>query len=177
MVAKSLLTLEEFAELPDDGTKQELDRGEVKVMAPAQFLHGWVVENLRRSLSNTVYGQDLGILIAEIGFQLSEDPPIVRAPDLAFLRSGRVPSKPGDEFYAGAPDLSVEVVSPNDRAVELRIKIRQYLDAGAVEVWVLYPKTRQIEVWGAERRDLGADDTLSSAALFPGWSVPVADLF
>lgn len=177
MVVKRQLTLDEFAGLPDDGSKQELDRGEVKVMAPPQFLHGWVVENLRRSLGRAVYGRDLGILIAEIGFQLSEEPPTVRAPDLAYLRADRVPERPTDDYYAGAPDLAVEVVLPNDRAEELRTKVRQHLDAGALEVWVLYPKTRHIEIWGADRRDLNAGDTLSSPALFPGWRVPVADLF
>lgn len=177
MVVTSQMTLEEFAALPDDGTKQELDRGEVKVMAPAQFRHGWIVEKLRRSLSEAVYGGNLGILIAEIGFLLSEDPAIVRAPDLAFVRHDRVPTEPADEYFRGAPDLAIEVVSPNDRAIELREKVRQYLDAGAAEVWVLYPNVQQVEVWGPERRDLNADDTLASEDLFPGWSVPVVELF
>src|SRR5690606_9468013 len=177
MVVKRQLTLEEFAELPDDGSKQELDRGEVKVMAPAQFLHGWIVEKLRRSLSGVVYGDSLGILISEIGFRLSEEPPIVRAPDLAFLSRERTPEKPADEYFPGAPDLAVEVVSPHDRAEDLKLKVQQYLDAGAREVWVLFPKTRQVEVWGAGRRDLAAGDELSSPKLLPGWSVAVADLF
>lgn len=177
MVVKSQLTLEEFAELPDDGSKQELDRGEVKVMAPPGFRHSRTGRRVDRALSVHVEENLLGEVLVETAFMLSSEPPVVRVPDVSFVRSSRLPDEEFDEYLSGAPDLAVEVVSPNDRAEELRTKVRQYLDAGAVEVWVLYPKTRQIEVWGAERRDLGEDDTLSSSELFPGWSIPVADLF
>jgi Uma2 family endonuclease len=177
MVVKRQLTLEEFAELPDDGSKQELDRGEVKVMAPPGFRHSRTGRRVDRALSTHVEENALGEVFVETAFMLSSEPPVVRVPDVSFVLASRLPDEEFDEYLSGAPDLAVEVVSPNDRAEELRTKVRQYLDAGAVEVWVLYPKTRQIEVWGAERRDLNADDTLSSPELFPGWSFPVADLF
>ncbi len=177
MVVKRQLTLEEFAELPDDGSKQELDRGKVTVMAPAGFRHSRIGRRVDRALTPFVEQNGLGEVFVETAFQLSADPPIVRVPDVSFVRTERLPSEELDEYLAGAPDLAVEVVSPNDRAEDLNLKVQQYLDAGARAVWVLFPKTRQVEVWGAGRRDLAAGDELSSPELFPGWSVAVADLF
>ena len=177
MVVERQITLEEFAALPDDGSKQELDRGEVKVMAPPGFRHSRTGRRVDRALADFVEDHALGEVFIETAFLLSSDPPVVRVPDVSFLRADRLPREEFDEYLSGPPDLAVEVVSPNDRAEDLRTKVRQYLEAGAVEVWVLYPKVRQVEIWGAERRDLNEGDTLTSPDLFPGWSVAVADLF
>ena len=43
MAVKALLTLEEFARLPDDdGFKYELDEGELITMSPPNVRHGWL---------------------------------------------------------------------------------------------------------------------------------------
>lgn len=40
------------------------------------------------------------------------------------------------------PDLAIEIVSKNDRADNLLVKVSQYLEAGASAVWLMYPKSR-----------------------------------
>jgi len=45
----------------------------------------------------------------------------------------------------------VEVVSPNDLAVQVHNKVREYLDAGVAAVWVVYLETRDGEVWNRGR--------------------------
>ena len=55
-------------------------------------------------------------------------PEKVRRPDTSFIRLGRLP---GEELPEGhlriAPDLAVEVVSPNDKEENLTIKVANYL--------------------------------------------------
>jgi len=50
-------------------------------------------------------------------------------------------------FYPGAPDLAVEVLSPDDRASEVNDKVQQWLGAGCRAVWVVDPKTRSVTVY------------------------------
>jgi Uma2 family endonuclease len=53
----------------------------------------------------------------------------------------------------GAPVLAVEVVSPSNTAKDMQLKVKQYLEAGAFEVWLVYPDTRTVYVYTAGRRD------------------------
>jgi Uma2 family endonuclease len=68
---------------------------------------------------------------------------------------------------------------PSDSAEDLEIKTRQYLEAGAQRVWILYPKTQTIHVFaaGSTVEILNADQTLTGGDLLPGFSTPVASLF
>jgi Uma2 family endonuclease len=80
-----------------------------------------------------------------------------------------------DEYFDGAPDLAIEIVSPGDDASDLRQKVKQYLDAGALIVWVVYPRTEQVEIYtpGNTARILGIEDTLEAPELLPGFRLPV----
>jgi Uma2 family endonuclease len=64
--------------------------------------------------------------VAEVGFVLRRQPDTARAPDVAFLRADRVPRADGaTRFAEGAPDLAVEVLSPDDRASEVAEKVEE----------------------------------------------------
>ncbi len=82
-------------------------------------------------------------------------------------------------FWEGAPTLAVEIVSPNDRAVDLRERIYDYLNAGSAYVWVLWPRQRSVSVYMSNggSRELGPDATLEAKDILPGFSVRVDDLF
>ena len=86
------------------------------------------------------------------------------------------------QYIAGAPTLAVEVVSPNDRDVDVAEKVAEYLAAGGERVWVVRPKQHTVTVhrpngdahtYGVADA-LGSDDAGFSVA---GFSVSVADLF
>ena len=73
----------------------------------------------------------------------------------------------------------LEVVSPNDLAWEVDMKVTEYLQAGVRLVWVFYPDTRTVWVSRADGQAarLGASETLSGADVLPGFTCPVADVF
>jgi Uma2 family endonuclease len=53
-----------------------------------------------------------------------------------------------------APELCIEIVSVSNALPKLREKATAYLNAGALESWIVFPRSRQIEIFGPEgRRD------------------------
>src|SRR5919206_2667519 len=113
---RRLMTAEELWRMPDDGQRHELIAGELTTMPPSGFEHGRLTARLTASLSRHVRTHGLGeVLAAETGFLLARDPDLVRAPDVAFVSRERVAAAGEVAGYCpGAPDLAVEVVSPND---------------------------------------------------------------
>ena len=118
------------------------------------------------------------IFDSELGIRIFEDASKVRRADLSYLAADRLPA--GDAGYLTIPpDLVVEVVSPGDRASEVREKAAEWLGAGVREVWVLYPESREVYVYSATAhpRVLTADDEITGGDVVPGFRCPVASFF
>ena len=100
--------------------------------------------------------------IPEAGYILARDPLTIRQPDVSVISRERIRATSADSYFEGAPELAVEIVSPSDSAEDLDSKIRQYLESGAEQVWILYPKSRTGHVFsaGAAPRILTEDQTL-----------------
>jgi Uma2 family endonuclease len=176
-----LLTADDLAVLPATEDRVELVEGRVERMSPAGGPHGRIAGKLLRLVGNHVAERGLGeVYAAETGFLLQRDPDTVRAPDAAFVLAARVAEvERSSGFLEGAPDLAIEVVSPNESGEAVESKVVDYLEAGVRQVWIAYPGRRTLRV--VESRDrsriLGPDDVLDGGALLPGFSVRVGDLF
>lgn len=80
-----------------------------------------------------------------------------------------------------APDFVVEIVSKNDRADDLMLKVNQYLEAGAQAVWLIYPNTRVAYRYIAGKREpevraVDGGDKFEEPAILPGFSVPLSEI-
>ena len=180
MGAKTLMSVEEFDRLEEpDELSYELDEGELVVMTKPRPLHNRIAQRLFRVLDRYLESRPVGeALIFEYLFVLG--PNIKRAPDVSFLRAERAKQIDPNTDIPGAPDLPVEVVSPSDTVFAMRRKIRQYFAAGAQCVWVVYPETREVEVWRETAKPqvvLQETDLLEAPDLLPGFSVRVGALF
>jgi Uma2 family endonuclease len=174
----AITTAEELLRAGDIG-RCELIRGELRMMIPAGDEHGRTVVSLTCAVGNHVAARQLGVLHgAETGFILARDPDTVRAPDLAFTRAERA-SPPARGFVPGAPDLAVEVLSPDDRPGYVREKVAEWLEAGTLAVWVVDPRDRTVSVHEPERPPsvFGEADRVPGGHLLPGFVLPVRDLF
>lgn len=173
-----LITVEKLAGLTT-GKRVELVRGEILEMTPPGGEHGSIVIALGALLGPHVRKRKLGRVSAEWGVVLSRDPDTVRAPDIAFVRADRLQGKSLKGFFDGAPDLAIEVISPNDKASELQQKISEYLQAGARLVWVIDPETRTLSAYhpSGEARVYSADEEVPGEDVVPGFSFHLADLF
>lgn len=172
-------TADELLAMPEDGVRRELVGGELREMTPAGRRHARVAQNVNRALDAYVFERRLGEVYPEFGYVLSSDPDTVRAPDVSFVRADRLGQGGPDEgFYRGAPDLAIEVVSPNDRYSEVRAKVEEYLEAGTPMVIVVDPQNREVIVrTRRDRIELSEDDVLDGGDVVPGWTLPVRDVF
>ena len=182
MSTTSQVTAAELLALPSGmGKRYELVLGELRVMSPAGWRRGNVVSNLHELLASFVKRHDLGMMFgAETGFRLARDPDTVRAPDIAFIAKQSLPTEmPREAFWPGAPDLAVEVLSPDDRTGEIDDKIEAWLAAGTIAVWIVDPKLRTVAIYEAENKVSvkSVGQALDGGALVPGFSCAVDDLF
>jgi Uma2 family endonuclease len=77
------------------------------------------------------------------------------------------------------PDLAVEVLSPNDLAYEVDIKLRDYREAGVRLIWLVNPKSRGVAVYPLEGpfAVLGESDQITAAPALAQFRCKVSDFF
>jgi Uma2 family endonuclease len=116
------------------------------------------------------------------GFTLSKGTAL--APDVAFVRADRVlpPASPDyDKPWPLAPDLVVEIASPNQSRPKMAAKVRRYLQAGVRLVRVVWPKRREVDVWRPgdtqPSTTLRSADALEGLDVVPGFSYPLVEPF
>lgn len=149
-------TLEELHNLPDDGNKYELVRGELFVTPPPTDDHETIAARLARMLDPFVAANGLGMLYrprAVMQFEGSEVEPdlMVREPQASRKAS-----------WAGAPTplLVVEILSPYTRRRDRQQKRSFYLDAGVAEYWIVDPEANAITSIRAGHADVVTRDRL-----------------
>jgi Uma2 family endonuclease len=180
MGAKTLMSVEDFDRLEEpDELSYELDEGELIVMTKPRPLHNRIVLHLTFELQSYLKTHPIGeVFNPDNLFVLG--PTTKRAPDVSFVRADRAGQLDPNADIPGAPDLAVEVLSPNDTVSAVRRKIRQYFAAGAQCVWVVYPETREVEIWREASRPhivLQETDLLEAPDLLPGFSLRVGSIF
>ena len=140
------------ATLADLPYKIELDASGKIEMSPANNrqarLQGYLAGEFARQLSGGAVFSESPVLTS-IG---------VRVPDVAWASDGFIQLHGDTTPFPAAPDLCVEIVSPSNSPEELRAKIRAYLEAGAVEVWIVFEDGR---------REIHDDAGLASTSRFP----------
>jgi Uma2 family endonuclease len=176
-----LMTADELLALPRDEFRYELVNGELKKMSPAGHYHGRVTIRLTLPIAQHVREHRLGeVYAAETGFKLGSNPDTVRAPDIAFIRQQRV-AEVGETkgFWPGAPDLAVEVLSPDDTIAEVEEKVSEWLTAGTRQVWVVSAKLRTVTVYRSpvDILVLTEKDLLDGGDLFPDFQIAVKEIF
>lgn len=179
MSAPALLTAEELLRLNLPNKRTELVRGQLVVREPAGYVHGDIAMRLGAAILRHVETHSLGrVFAAETGFTLARGPDTVRAPDVAFVQSERLPSPPPRGFADLAPDLAVEVLSPDDRPGEVLEKVGDWLNAGTLLVWVVDPGRRIARVYRADGSESHVDDggSLEGEELLPGFRLPLTAL-
>ena len=182
MVAKTAgVTADELLAMPEDGYRYELVRGELRQLPLYSAVQGMASAQIGFTLAGYVKANNLGkVFGADVGFWIGSDPDHVRAPAAAFVRreralaAGRVIG-----YWPGAPDLAVEVISPNDRYIEVEEKVADWLAAGVQLVVLVNPRNRTVtrRALGERPVILTEGDILEGGDVVPGWQMAVADIF
>lgn len=173
----------ELSHAPENDSRRfELSEGVLIEMSPAGLKHGTLALQLGRVVGDFVDENDLGITTAaETGFILFKNPDgkdTVRAPDVGFVSKARLGEELPDGYAPFAPDLAIEVVSPNDDAEDLEQKISEYLKYGTRLVWVFYPKLKRVVVHTSSGSyPIDIDGTLDGGDILPGFKLELKDIF
>lgn len=140
------MTEQEFEAWCDPGVKAEWVNGEVILISPENAesvdLGGWLNAVLRlfveqRDLGR-VFGRDFMVRLPRQRRR--------RVPDLLFLSRSRLDLlRP--TFLDGAPDLIIEMVSPDSQTRDRRDKFDEYQKAGIREYWIIDPAGHHIEAY------------------------------
>ncbi|MCY4467029.1 MAG: Uma2 family endonuclease [Chloroflexi bacterium] len=160
----------------------ELVEGEIVTMPLPNNQHAEIVGELYFRISLFVRQHNLGrTLVGDAGFVLERNPygrDTVRGVDIAFISKERAPEPLPPTLMEGAPDLAIEIMSPSNTMGDIRRKINQLLNAGCLQVWIVHPDLREVDVHtsdGAKVRREG--DKLFAGDILPGFEIDVADIF
>jgi Uma2 family endonuclease len=180
-IATSLLTVEQYLSLPDNGRPTELVRGRIVEMNPPKPWHGYVCVRIIRIVTNFVDDHDQGrVMSNDSGVITERGPDTLRGADICFYSYQRLPKGPMPRGYLDvAPEIVFEVRSPGDTWAELLRKAAEYLNAGVLVVCLVDPDRQRVMVCvnDDEPRILGADDVLTFPQILPGFEVKVSHLF
>ena len=177
------VTVDILLTLPDDGYQYEVVEGTLVRMAGSGGEASTIAVELTAALHNYVRPRRLGIITGADGVYKFPGSETGLIPDVAFFRAERrADITDWRRPIPFAPDLAVEVASPDQRPDGMAAKAGRYLEAGARLVWVLWPASQHIDVWRAGRprgpaASLNGSDTLDGEDVVPGFAYPVAALF
>lgn len=173
------ITGEELLAMGDIGPCELVD-GRIVPMVPTGSEHGRIEFNLGRHLGNFVAERKLGwITGGEVGIYTRRRPDSVRGADLAFVSKARAGSKPSKGFLTIAPELVVEIISPDDRWRNMQQKLTEYFAIGVERVWIVDPDRRLVQVYRSttELTQLAETDTLVGEGVLDGFVLPITELF
>jgi Uma2 family endonuclease len=175
---KTLLTFEEFEQLPDQPGKRELVRGELIEMPPADYKHNDIAHRIFKLLDSALErahacgeAGELSRVFHEMGYLLPGAGWL--QPDVSVTRAGQSVVK----YLTGAPAIAIEVISPGNTAKQVDAKAELYFQFGASEVWRFLPKKKQVTIQVPGSARVIAGDEVITTPLLPGLALSLQEIF
>lgn len=142
------LTADEYLALPEDGKQYELVDGVVVMSPSATPRHQLVALSILKQLVNHADERGLGLVLYETDVRLPVGAgrrDVVYRPEIIFLLAARA-SQVRSRIEI-APDVVVEVVSPDSRSLDTETKFTDYERAGVQEYWLIDPEKDSINFY------------------------------
>jgi Uma2 family endonuclease len=168
--------------LPETKPETEWVRGRALQKVSPTYDHGTLQGLLFLALFTWAENGGHGRVASEWRFRIAPPDAVVRplVPDVAYLSYERLAEnapRADVQVPLGAPTVAVEILSPYDRAADVRDKTATYLAAGSSAVILVDPPRETVTVHDASgSRSFGAGDVLVHESL-PGFSIDIAALF
>lgn len=183
--ASSLLTYEAYMAAGEINRRYEIIDGERIYMTGSSIRHQEVVLNLALSLRDYQHlGRHGKTIIAPCDVLISREPLRTRQPDMIFISRERYAHRSLSETapFDPAPELVIEVLSPNKRRSSRIGAVEDYCRVCVKETWLVSPQGESVEVLrltseGPVREALyGIGQTLQSLT-FPDLTLALDDIF
>ncbi len=168
-----VISLEEF--LADPLERMEWVDGQLIEKQDTTAKHGRIQARLTRHWGNFMAASNLG---GEVYTEtLCRTVDRARCPDVAYLTPELVVQFGEFKTLPQSFVLIAEIVSPTDLAEEVFAKVKEYLQSGCEEVWLVFPENQWILVMTAQRQILFTlEETARTQVVLPGFSVSVQEL-
>lgn len=166
-------TYQDYLSWPE-GEQYELVDGVAYAKSPApSYGHQKVSLEIARQMANQLLHRECQVFAAPFDVKLSapdqDDAPTVVQPDITV---GCDPDRFNPRGHLGAPDLVVEIVSPDSGVADRKRKYALYEHCGVREYWIVDPEERVVEVYlldkagrYSRRGAYGPEETLSATAV------------
>lgn len=170
----------ELQALPDDGFNYEVVDGELQMSPKNSPEHGFICTELSFALNAHVKRQKLGAVFdSSTGFWMENEN--CRAPDISFVSKEQLRrlKRPANSFFRFAPDLAIEVLSPNNTRAEIQERLRDFFSSGTKLAWIIDPEAKSAEIcYSLEKRRLvGPNGELNGEEVVPGFQIKLSELF
>jgi Uma2 family endonuclease len=173
------ITAEELLAMGDIGPC-ELVRGEIVPHMPTGYPHGFIEFTLAGLLFVYLREHPIGqAMTGEVGILTARRPDTVRGADVAFISNERLSQAKPYGFLDVAPELVVEVMSPDDKWSEVNEKLAEYFAIGVLMVLVIDPHLEQIHVYRSldDVVRLTREDEFTAEDILPSFRAPVSEIF
>ena len=168
------LTYEEFLALDGNPHREWVD-GDVVDMVSVSDAHNLVTAFLIHLFSTLVTDQGLGRIFHDpFNIRLTKTG---RAPDVTIVLTAHV-DRVRDNYFAGPPDLAIEVISPGSVTRDRGEKFTEYESGGIPEYWLIDPvqETAEFFLLGLNGRyeaapvsDWHVSPVVPGLRVRPGW--------
>jgi len=182
---RKTVSYEEFMEIYENtSTRMEFINGEIFIMGSPSFSHQSILGDLHVTFKEYFRGKRCKPIIApfDVHFKKQDikDPDVMQ-PDLVVLcdlenninEKGR---------YMGTPTLTLEILSPSTRSIDMLYKLNTFMTSGVSEYWLVDPDNQMITVYTftdyqIDKMKVYKKEETAKSEIFEGLSVDVKLLF
>jgi Uma2 family endonuclease len=177
MTLKDLEKVQKTFQEAGEDYQVELESGRIVIMGPSDIVSSEIGVIFSWLLANWVYPRRLGRIFDSAGGFILPDANLT-APDVSFVLAARLRRSPR-YFGELVPDLVVEIKSQSDRIKPIVKKINKFIELGAQVGILIDPDEETVTLYRQEAEPvvLGNDDILILPELFPGWELPISELW
>ncbi len=173
---ETLTTGDELARMPQHGLCELID-GRIMPMSPTSPEHGRIEATVAGAIDRSMRTQNLGfVMTGKVGIFTARHPDRVRGADVVFISHARYERRTKSRgFLDVAPELVVEILSPESAHIDTQQKVREYLAIGVQLVLVVDPVASTIAAHretGVERYERG--ECVPCQDVLPGFELPVS---
>lgn len=172
---------EDLLALGEDVNAEVVD-GELIIMSPTKVDHGEYAVAISTLIKIFLGSRKIGRVLGDQVTYITQENPdgSIRGspvPDVSYISHQRMPAdSPRNVLSRIAPEIAIEIISPSESKRNIFSKVREYLDFGVQQVWLVFHTDQQIQVCTPDNplgKTYGINDTLPGGDALPGFSVPV----